>query len=146
MSNQPTDSDTPGPVGADMYDDPADGGVDYGKLLDRLCQRAPQRWGQASLKDGAELLSVPRELQAGVSNVLGIYEQQIVADVLAALMFTADATLVKNDTYRMLRRDGAAVERLNAWLQNHGVVEAIVEHNGDAVAALIALDPFDWES
>lgn len=60
-----------------------------------------------------------------------------IRDVLAALQAVGDATLVKNDTYRAMRRDGVEIERLAAWLANHGFTAALVEHGGNPVSVTI---------
>ncbi len=61
-----------------------------------------------------------------------------VRDVLAALQAVGDATLVKNETYRLMRRDGADVERVAAWLSNNGYAGHIVEHGGNPIDAALA--------
>lgn len=62
-----------------------------------------------------------------------------VSDVLVALQAVGDATLVKNGTYRMLRRDAADVERLAAQLSRAGHSALLVEHGGNPVTAAVAL-------
>lgn len=64
---------------------------------------------------------------------------ETVKDVLAALQAVGDAMVVRNATYRALVRDQRAVERLNAWLANHGLADQLVIHDGDAVAAATEL-------
>lgn len=114
--------DPDGPSVEQLYDDPADTGtgVDVGKLYTWLTEHRPG-W------EGRHPLGTPK------------IELQIVAEVLDALHAVGDATLLKNATYRALRRDVAAVERLNAWLQNHGEYAAILDKDGDAVEAAIGL-------
>lgn len=63
----------------------------------------------------------------------------VIRDVLAALQAAGDATLVKNETYRAMRRDGADVERLAAHLANHGHADLLVDRDGNPVTAVIAL-------
>jgi hypothetical protein len=63
----------------------------------------------------------------------------LVADVIRALQTAGDATLVKNGTYRLMRRDGADVERLAAWLSNRGHADAIVGVGGNPVTAAITV-------
>ncbi len=66
-------------------------------------------------------------------------EAQLVRDVLAALQAVGDAQLVKNGTYRLMRRDGADIERLAAWLTHNKLGGKIVEHGGSPVDAAIAV-------
>lgn len=78
------------------------------------------------------------------------WDGSAIRDVLAALQAVGDATLVKNQTYRMMRQDGARIERLTAWLASNGYAEVIVQHDGDPVAAaveaLTGIDAQDWQS
>jgi hypothetical protein len=71
-----------------------------------------------------------------------------VRDVLAALQAVGDATLVKNETYRAMRRDGVDIERLTAHLANRGHADLLIEHDGNPVATIIAvatrLDEAAW--
>lgn len=62
-----------------------------------------------------------------------------VRDVLAALQAVGDATLVKNATYRAMRRDGADIERLAAGLTKLGYVAEIVEHHGSPVDTALTI-------
>lgn len=114
MTTDKIDKGVPGPVGPDMYDDPADEGLDVGKLIAWLVEHC--NWG-------------------GVLDLNG----GLIREVLAALQAVGDATLVTNSTYRALRKDAAGIERLNAWLANHGMAERIIEADGDAVTAAINL-------
>lgn len=66
-------------------------------------------------------------------------EMQRIRDVLAALQAVGDATLVKNGTYRMLRRDAADIERLAARLSRAGHAALVVESGGNPVTAAITL-------
>lgn len=63
----------------------------------------------------------------------------IIRDILDALQAVGDAQLVKNATYRLMRRDGADVERLAAWLANNNFDRAVVEADGNPVTAAITL-------
>jgi len=98
------------------YDDPADSAVDVAKLHAWL---ASERGWYANPWMGDP--AAPKAI----------------ADVLAALQAVGNATLVKNATYRAMRRDSADIERLNAWLANNGKAELLVQHDGDAVAAAV---------
>lgn len=60
-----------------------------------------------------------------------------IRDVLAALQAVGDATLVKNGTYRAMRRDGTDIERLTAWLSNNDMNATLIEHDGNPVSAAI---------
>lgn len=63
----------------------------------------------------------------------------LIREVLAALQAVGDATLIKNGTYRLLRKDAADIERLAARLAR-GHIEMLVEHGHpvDAANAVIA--------
>lgn len=114
-SSIPSDSNTPGPVDASMYD--AADGLDLRILREWLVGHRPRSTGPWTMAD--------------------------ISDVITALQAVGDATLVKNSTYRAMRKDGAAIERLNAWMQNHGMAEAVVQRDGNAVeAAIDALQHF----
>ena len=63
----------------------------------------------------------------------------MIRTVLAALQAVGDATLVKNATYRAMRKDGADIERLTAHLANRGHAGLLVECDGNPVAAIIAV-------
>lgn len=65
-------------------------------------------------------------------------EQLIIKHVIAALQAVGDATLVRNATYRAMRRDGAEVERLAAWIVNHGMTHMLMQADGNPVDAAIA--------
>jgi len=115
------------PVGEKLpeYDDgPADG-IDVLKL---------HRWLVAHRKSG----SSPR------------YNEALIREVLDALQAVGDATLVKNATYRAMRRDGARVERLAAWLANHGEHTAVLDADGDpvegAITALVLAQEYQQRS
>lgn len=69
----------------------------------------------------------------------GYRASQTVRDVLAALQAVGDATLVKNSTYRLMRRDGADIERLAAYLTREGYAGPLVEHGGNPVTTIIAV-------
>lgn len=98
------------------YDDgPADG-VDTDAMHRWLTGRLPDYWTSANIR-----------------------EKQLIRDVLAALQAVADATLVKNDTYRTMRRDGVDIERLAAHLSNTGHADLVVDRGGNPVTAVIAL-------
>lgn len=76
--------------------------------------------------------------------VQNIRERAIIREVLTALQATGDATLIKNGTYRLLRRDARDVERLAARLTKAGYAALIVECDGNPVdAALAILDALD---
>jgi len=62
-----------------------------------------------------------------------------IGQVLQALQATGDATLVKNATYRSMLRDRADLERLAAHLLNGPHAAAVLEADGDPVAAAIRL-------
>jgi hypothetical protein len=101
------------------YDDgPADG-VDTHALHRWLTARSPLRWD-----------SNPAALNL---------EHDLIRDVLAALQAVGDATLVKNGTYRMMRRDGADIEALAAYLTREGYAGPLVEHGGNPVKTIIAV-------
>ena len=96
------------------YDEgPADG-VDIDTVWDWLIQHRPNGWRNTIGRDGSTIRAV-----------------------LAALQAVGDATLVKNGTYRAMRRDGADVERLGAWFANHGMSRMLVQHDGDAVSTAV---------
>lgn len=98
------------------YDDgPADG-VDINALWAWLLQNRPNGWRNTIGRDGSAI-----------------------RDVIAALQAAGDATLVKNATYRAMRRDGTDVERLAAYLANHGHADLLVDRDGNPVTAVIAL-------
>lgn len=98
------------------YDDgPADG-VDIDALHRWLAGRFPDYWTPVNIR-----------------------EQAIIREVLAALQAVGDATLVKNETYRVMRRDGADVEHLAAYLTREGYAGPLVEHGGNPVKTIIAV-------
>lgn len=94
------------------YDDPGEQPIDVAKL--QAWMRDRQGWGAPDA---------------------------FIRDVLTALQAVGDATLVRNATYRAMRRDGAEVERLSAWLVNHGMAHALMQADGNPVdAAITGLD------
>lgn len=97
------------------YDEPADDGIDMAKV---------QAWLVANRGVHVDWIGDPRTIH-------------VIRSVVEALQAVGDATLVRNATYRAMRRDGADVEKLNAWLANHDLAELLVQHDGDAVAAAI---------
>lgn len=97
-----------------QYDDQHPEGVDIAALWSWLIEHRPNGWRNTIGRDGSAI-----------------------RDVLAALQAVGDATLVKNGTYRAMRRDGADIERLAAWLANHGLSAALVEHGGNPVNTAI---------
>lgn len=107
---------TPLPAGEKLpdYDDEHPEGVDLDKLVAWLRGHRFVQWGNHA--DTAR-----------------------VRDVLAALQAVGDATLVKNGTYRALRRDAIDVERLAAQLTKLGHAGLIVEHGGNPVDVAITL-------
>lgn len=60
-----------------------------------------------------------------------------VSDVIDAVQSAGNATLVKNATYRAMRRDGRDIERLAAALDRVGANARVVEHDGNVVDAAI---------
>ena len=109
MTTLPTGETLP-----DYDDEPA---VNLDTLQAWLQQHRPHRWATC---DGP----------AG-------YDRSIISDVVTALQAVSDATLVKNATYRAMRRDGADIERLAAALVRIGAQARIVEHNGNVVDAAV---------
>ena len=99
------------------YDDgPADG-VD----IEQMCAWLKTRRGW----DGEQV------------SLAGYRASQTVRDVLAALQAAGDATLVKNATYRAMRREGGDLERIRAWWANNDPATLIGEHDGDAPGATL---------
>ena len=113
MTTLPTGEKLP-----DYADGPADG-VDLHALHRWLTARAPLRW----------------DSNPAAPNL----EHSLIRDVLAALQAVGDATLVKNETYRAMRRDGVDIEHLTAHLANRGHADLLVLHGGNPVAAIIAV-------
>ena len=113
------------------------------KLLEWLRGREPKRWGigAAAAEDGAltggKILGASPELLSRVASNLGVYERQIIADVLNAVAAVSDAQLVKNGTYRAMVRDRTELEALSAYLANHGYARELVEAEGHAADAAI---------
>ncbi len=70
---------------------------------------------------------------------ISMTDKALIRDVVMALQAVGDATLVKNATYRAMRRDGADIERLTARLANSGHVGVLVEHDGNPVDAVLAV-------
>lgn len=66
-------------------------------------------------------------------------DQAIIRDVLVALQAVGDATLVKNGTYRLMRRDGADIERLSAGLTRLGYAAKIIEYDGSVADAALSV-------
>ena len=89
--------------------------------------------------DGVDIDAIHRWLIEHREWGTGAFGREITAirSVLAALQAAGDATLIKNGTYRMMRQDGARIERLAAWLSNHGHGESVIEHAGNPVEAAI---------
>jgi len=116
-----------------------DGHVSLAALLAFLRERVPKRWGQVSLRGGEEIFEPPAELRDGMRGHLDMYERIIVQDVLAALSAIGDATVLKNGTYRAMVRDRADLEKLAAYLTNHGHELLFLEHDGRAADAAIEL-------
>ena len=89
--------------------------------------------------EGVDLLKLNEWLVARIGGdwTISMMDQALIREVLAALQAVGDATLVKNGTYRAMRRDGADIERLTAWLANHGLTKALVEHGGNPVDTAI---------
>lgn len=103
-----------------QYDDQHPEGVDIEALHGWLATRLSDYW-----------------------RIENIRERTIIREVLTALQATGDATLVKNETYRMMRRDGADVERLAARLSRENPA-LLVECGGNPVTAVLAvLDALD---
>ncbi len=75
------------------------------------------------------------------TSVMGVTSgpRETIRMVVEALQAVGDATLVKNETYRVMRRDGADVERLAAALTRDGYVTTLVEHGGNPADAAITL-------
>lgn len=113
MTTLPTGEKLP-----DYDDGPADG-VDLHALHRWLLARSPLRWD-----------SNPAALNL---------EHNLIRDVLAALQAVGDATLVKNETYRAMRRDGTDIEHLSAYLTREGYAGPLIEHNGNPVTTIIAV-------
>lgn len=114
MTTLPTGETLP-----DYDDGPADG-VDTRKLLDWLHEQ--RGWGYG-----------PHTCMP----------ETHIRDVLAALQAVSDATLVKNQTYRAMRKEGADIERLAARLANRGHAARIVEHGGPVDAAIAVIADFE---
>lgn len=100
------------------YDDQHPEGVDIEALRTWLYAR--RGWGHL---EGADLPGTG----------LGL-----IRDVLAALQAVGDATLVKNGTYRLMRRDGADIERLAALLSRVAPL-TLVKCGGNPVDAVAAI-------
>lgn len=91
--------------------------------------------------DGVDMMKLAEWLMANrKERGWSVYpvDTDTVRDVLAALQAVGDATLVKNDTYRLMRRDGADIERLAAWMSNNGMALLVVEQGGNPAAAAVA--------
>lgn len=84
-------------------------------------------------------LPTPHDLNDDNQRYVNAGHLDVVRAVLQALQAVGDATLVKNATYRAMRADGAAVERLGAWLIGHDHAGAVVEADGDVVRAAVGL-------
>ena len=96
------------------YDDEHPEGVDINALWSWLIEHRPNGWRNTIGRDGAAI-----------------------RDVLAAVQAVGDATLVKNGTYRAMRRDAADIERLAARLSRAGHAALVVESGGNPVTAAI---------
>jgi hypothetical protein len=104
-------------------------------IREYLTKRIPDRWGVMSVPDYNDAHSLQPEQVVK----LGEYERVIITDVIGALLATGDATLVKNPTYRAMRRDGADVERLAAGLSKLGYTEVVVQADGNPVTAALTI-------
>lgn len=109
------------------YDDEPN--ADAYAVRDFLVAKIPSRWGPESLKDGV--------LGSDALLALGMYERTLVTDVVGALLTVADATLVKNATYRPMVRDGREIERLAAGLARLGLTDQVVTADGNPVTAAL---------
>lgn len=98
-------------------------------IQDFLRQRLPDRWGPESLHPGA--------VSADAMRAVGLYERTLITDVIGALLTVADATLVKNPTYRAMVRDGREMERLAAGLSRLGLTDQVVTADGNPVTAAL---------
>jgi hypothetical protein len=102
------------------YDDQHPEGVDIDALWEWLIKERPHGWRNTIGRDGSAI-----------------------RDVLAALQAVGDATLVKNQTYRAMRKEGADIERLTARLANRGHAELLVEHGTPVDAAIAVIADFE---
>jgi hypothetical protein len=102
------------------YDDQHPEGVDIDALWGWLIKERPNGWRNTIGRDGS-----------------------VIRDVLAALQAVGDATLVKNQTYRAMRKEGADIERLTARLANRGHAELIIEHGTPVDAAIAVIADFE---
>ena len=99
------------------YDDQHPEGVDLEALRRWLYEHRP--WSHLGMRPGT-----------GIG---------LIRDVIDALQAVGDATLVKNGTYRALRRDAVDIERLAAGLTRLGYVAEIVEHHGNPVDTALTI-------
>lgn len=120
MTTLPTGETLP-----DYDDGPADG-VDIDALWSWLVARRADRWGP----DAPVVIKISEE-------------KSQIRDVLTALQAVGDATLIKNATYRAMRKDGADIEHLAARLANTGRSHLIIECGGPVGAALAILTELD---
>jgi hypothetical protein len=102
------------------YDDQHPEGVDIDAMHRWLKERDPDYWTPVNIR-----------------------EQAVIRGVLAALQAVGDATLVKNQTYRAMRKEGADIERLTARLANRGHAELIIEHGTPVDAAIAVIADFE---
>lgn len=108
------------------YDDgPADG-VDIDALHEWLRLRFPNSWG------------FPEHLNDANRAVVERGHRLLIGQMVAALQAVGDATLVKNGTYRLMRRDGADIERLAALLSRVAPL-SLVECGGNPVDTVVAI-------
>lgn len=88
-------------------------------------------------------LKTRRDWNDGQTALTGYQAHQTIRDVLAALQVVGDATLVKNATYRAMRKEGADIEHLSARLANTGHSDLIIENGGPVGAVIAILDNLD---
>lgn len=89
--------------------------------------------------DGADLERMLQWLTEHRGWIVPGIDRAVIREVLAALQAVGGATLVKNETYRAMRRDGTDVERLAAYLTREGYAGPLIEHDGNPVTTIIAV-------
>jgi len=109
--------------------------------IPRDTEQLPQYDDEQTVTASA-VLALVRQLAPGrwpAGAALDQTSQQMVLDVLAALQMVGNATLVKNETYRAMRRDGQEIERLAAGLSRNGLTAFLVEHDGNPVSTALTV-------
>ena len=103
-----------------QYDDQHAEGIDVEAIISKVISDGRIGWGMTRTPE----------------------QRAIVTAVIRAIQAVGDATFVKNGTYRLMRRDGADIERLAALLSRVAPL-TLVECGGNPVDTVVVLTKAD---